>query len=143
MKKVHKELIIDSGFFIALLNKKDQYHQKASKFIETVSDRKWITTWSVVTEVSYMLTKEKAFTAIQRLLNLFETEGVSLFSVEIRHIYRLKELMEKYKDLPIDLADASLILLAEDLGHGEIVSTDIRDFETYRWKNHKPFSNLF
>ena len=51
--------------------------------------------------------------------------------------------MEKYQDLPIDLADASLIILAEEIGHGEIVSTDRRDFGTYRWKNHKPFFNFF
>lgn len=42
----------------------------------------------------------------------------------------------------MDLADASLVLLAEELGHGRIVSTDKRDFRTYRWKNHEPFTNL-
>ena len=55
----------------------------------------------------------------------------------------MQQLMQKYQDLPIDLADASLIILAEELGHGTIVSTDLRDFGTYRWKNYKPFSNLF
>jgi uncharacterized protein len=50
--------------------------------------------------------------------------------------------MEKYADLPMDLADASLVILAEFLGHGRILSTDIRDFNTYRWKQHKPFYNL-
>ena len=39
--------------------------------------------------------------------------------------------------------DASLVILAEGLGHGRILSTDQRDFRTYRWKNHKPFENLF
>jgi HD-GYP domain-containing protein (c-di-GMP phosphodiesterase class II) len=33
-------------------------------------------------------------------------------------------------------------LLAEELGHGRILSTDERDFKTYRWKNHEPFENL-
>jgi hypothetical protein len=45
-------------------------------------------------------------------------------------------------DLPMDFADASLVLLAEHLGHGRILSTDRRDFHTYRWKNTQPFSNL-
>jgi hypothetical protein len=35
----------------------------------------------------------------------------------------------------MDFADASLVLLAEHLGHGRILSTDRRDFHTYRWKN--------
>jgi hypothetical protein len=52
------------------------------------------------------------------------------------------KLMQKYADLPMDLADASLVILAEELGHGRIFSTDQRDFKAYRWKNHKPFQNL-
>jgi predicted nucleic acid-binding protein len=45
---------------------------------------------------------------------------------------RIAELMAKYADLPMDFADASLVLLAEHLGHGRILSTDVRDFRTYR-----------
>jgi len=55
---------------------------------------------------------------------------------------RLEQLMIKYADLPMDLADGSLVLLAEHLGHGRIVSTDRRDFHAYRWKNRHPFTNL-
>jgi predicted nucleic acid-binding protein len=50
--------------------------------------------------------------------------------------------MKKYADLPMDLADASLVLLAEQLNDGRILSTDRRDFKTYRFKNHKPFRNV-
>ena len=50
--------------------------------------------------------------------------------------------MGKYRDLPMDLADASLVVLAEALGSGRILSTDRRDFRAYRWKNRRPFSNL-
>ena len=50
--------------------------------------------------------------------------------------------MKKYADLPMDLADASLVILAEHLGHGRIFSTDQRDFRTYRFKQHEPFQNL-
>jgi predicted nucleic acid-binding protein len=50
--------------------------------------------------------------------------------------------MQKYRDLPMDLADASLVILAEELGSGRILSTDARDFRTYRFKNRKPFKNL-
>ncbi len=50
--------------------------------------------------------------------------------------------MRDYADLPMDLADASLVLLAEALNHGRILSTDRRDFHCYRWKNTRPFVNL-
>jgi len=42
----------------------------------------------------------------------------------------------------MDLADASMVVLADELGHGRILSTDQRDFSAYRWKNHEPFENL-
>ena len=51
--------------------------------------------------------------------------------------------MQKYRDLPMDLADTSLVILAEELGSGQILSVDYRDFNTYRWKNTEPFQNLF
>ena len=50
--------------------------------------------------------------------------------------------MEKYADLPMDLADASLVVAATELGEGRILSTDQRDFDTYRWKDTEPFHNL-
>jgi uncharacterized protein len=50
--------------------------------------------------------------------------------------------MRDYVDLPVDLADASLVLVAEHLGHGRILSTEARDFRTYRSKNRQPFDNL-
>jgi uncharacterized protein len=50
--------------------------------------------------------------------------------------------MTKYADLPMDLADASLVVLAEHLGHGRILSTDQPDFRTYGWKQRRPFRNL-
>lgn len=52
------------------------------------------------------------------------------------------ELMEKYADLPMDMADASLVVLAEYLRHGRILTVDQRDFSTYRWNNNHPFENL-
>lgn len=60
----------------------------------------------------------------------------------IHPLDKVEALMRKYADLPMALADASLVLLAGTLGHGEILSTNRRDFRAYRWKNHEPFSNL-
>ena len=50
-------------------------------------------------------------------------------------------LMGKYADLPMDMADASLAVLAEQLNSGRILTVDRRDFSVYRW-NNKPFENL-
>jgi uncharacterized protein len=55
---------------------------------------------------------------------------------------KIPGLIRRYADLPMDLADASLVLLAESLGHGRILTTDQRDFRTYRWKSRRPFEPL-
>ena len=61
---------------------------------------------------------------------------------EIHPPERIVRLLEKYEALPMDLADATLVLLAEWLGHGRILSIERRDFGAYRWKERHPFENL-
>ena len=50
--------------------------------------------------------------------------------------------MKKYADLPMDLTDASLVLLAEALGDGRIISSGSHDVRAYRWQSRQPFRNL-
>lgn len=140
---MQQELIIDTGFFVALLYKSDAFHKKALQLRKKIEQRKWITTWPVLTEVCHLLAARGAQNQIAVLLQMLEKGGFSLFHLYPEHICRLLPILQKYNNLPIDLADASLVLLAEEIGHGTIVSTDLRDFETYRWKSRKPFHNLF
>lgn len=60
----------------------------------------------------------------------------------LTHLGAICELLGKYAQLPMDLADASLVVAATELGDGRILTTDRRDFNTHRWKNSKPFENL-
>ncbi len=135
-------IIADTGFWVALFDPRDNHHQTVRAYALTINEP-LITTLPVVTEVCYLLQKRcnplKAaiFLKAQQTAHLF-----SLFAINEVHLPRMVELMIQYADLPMDLADASLVLLAEELGHGRIISTERRDFHTYRWKNHQPFCNL-
>ncbi len=135
-------LIIDTGFFVALGNSSDQYHKKAVALLEKLPQYRWITTWPVLTETCHLLLR-----ASENVLSLFmknyENEAFELFDLTRQHANRLNILIQQYRKLPMDLADASLVILAEHLGHGTILSTDVRDFKTYKWKNKQPFHNLF
>lgn len=51
---------------------------------------------------------------------------------------RMKDLMEQYRDLPMDLADASLVVTAETLNQRRIFTLD-RDFQIYRFRSNQPF----
>ena len=135
-------IIADTGFWVALFDPRDNHHQAVRAYALTINEP-LVTTLPVVTEVCYLLQKRcnplkaAAFLNAQQRANLF-----SLFTISETQLSHMAQLMTHYADLPMDLADASLVLLAEELGHGRIVSTDRRDFHAYRWKDHKPFSNL-
>ncbi|MEH2024544.1 type II toxin-antitoxin system VapC family toxin [Nostoc sp.] len=134
-------IIVDPGFWLALIDKKDTYHQSAKQALKKYNEP-LITTWCVVTETCYLLLIRKGIDAEINFINSLQQELFTIFNLEPHHTPRIIELMKKYADLPMDLADASLVILAEHLGHGCIFSVDKRDFNTYRWKQSYPFENL-
>jgi predicted nucleic acid-binding protein len=73
------------------------------------------------------------------LVDSYTEEKFIDFFPKTKQCQHTEELMQKYRDLPMDLADASLVILAEELGSGQILSVDYRDVNTYRWKNTEPF----
>ncbi len=135
-------VIADTGFWLALANHKDQHHAMARVRLIELSPEPLITTWPVVTETCHLLGARIGTQAQQLFLSNYVAGAFSLFDLTAQHVPRIITLMKKYAGLPMDLADASLVILAEYLGHGRILSTDERDFEAYRWKQRKPFQNL-
>ena len=134
-------IIVDTGFWLALIDQKDTYHETAKQALKKYNEP-LITTWCVVTETCYLLLTRKGVQTQVTFLNSLEQELFTVFNLESHHTPRIIQLMEKYANLPMDLADASLVILAEHLGHGRIFSVDQRDFNTYRWKQNYPFENL-
>lgn len=131
-------IIADTGFWVALA---DKYHRLAiEKFV--LLTEPLITTWAVVTEVCHVLLKRCGVQAELSFIHNYQEGAFTIFDLTPPHVAIIASLMEKYSDLPMDLADASLIILAEHLGHGRILSSDRRDFQIYRWKNVYPFDNL-
>jgi predicted nucleic acid-binding protein len=138
---MRNSIIADTGFWVALGSKKDKYHDVAILAAKLLPYDP-ITTWPVITETFYLLQKYQGVNIAQLFLEQIDQGSVAIFAIEARHLGQIQELVGKYADLPMDLADASLVILAEELGHGRILSTDQRDFNAYRWKSHKPFENL-
>jgi predicted nucleic acid-binding protein len=136
-------IIVDTGFWLALANQKDSLHPLAKKQFQKLINEQFITTWCVVTETFYLLQKRVGIDAPKIFIHKILTGKLQVFDLKIKHCQRIEELMQKYRDLPMDLADASLVILAEELGSGKILSVDYRDLNTYRWKNTEPFQNLF
>jgi uncharacterized protein len=134
-------IIVDTGFWLAIVDQKDTYHEAAREALKRYNEP-LITTWCVITETCYLLLNRKGIKAQVAFINSLNQGLFTVFNLEVEHGLKITQLMEKYADLPMDLADASLIILAEYLGHGRIFSVDERDFNTYRWKQSYPFENL-
>lgn len=134
-------IIADTGFWVALVRPKDLWHERAAAAFAGLNER-LVTTWPVMSEAAYLIARYAGAAARLKLIDMWRNDGMEIVGLELSDAVRIRELMVAYADLPMDLADASLVLLAERLGDGRILSTDERDFRTYRWKNRRPFTNL-
>lgn len=134
-------IAVDSGFLYALVDRRDAWHARAAARLDTAMEG-WVTTWPVLTETCHLFHRSTSPQDAVALMRDVAEGGLLLWSPPDEDLARIPVLMHKYARLPMDLADASLVLLAEHLGHGRILTTDERDFGAYRWKSRKPFNNL-
>ena len=133
-----QKTIIDSGPLIALFDKSDKYHQKVINFLKKYQGR-LITTWSVITEVSYML----SFNLQVQIdfLKWIERGGLELYNISQEEVYHITRMMEKYVDIPMDLADATLMYISNKEKIQNIISID-SDFDIYRTLKKQKLNNL-
>lgn len=110
-------VLTDTGFWYAFFNSKDRHHLQSVQIMENL-DESLITTWPVVTETCYLLGKALGVASQLRFIAALELDYIEVFNISFQSLGRIQHLMEKYADLPMDLADASLVILAEELGHG-------------------------
>jgi predicted nucleic acid-binding protein len=134
-------IIVDTEVWVGLADRRDQYHVRCREFLRH-NREPLITTYPVLVEAVHLLFRRVGVSMTLTWLKTLQNHEFRLFPLRVEHLSRITDLMHQYADLPMDLADASLVLLAEQQGDGRIVSTDERDFHTYRWKNHHPFRNL-
>lgn len=130
--------LIDAGPIIALFDNSDQHHQRVFNFMKDF-DGKLISTWPVLTEVCYMLDFNK--TAQLDFLDWVIRGGIQVHNIEHWQLNRIRHTMETYSDLPADLADCSLIEVAEAERLNSIITLD-RDFSIYKLENGQFLENL-
>lgn len=130
--------IADSGPLIALFEPAERNHARVRSFIENY-EGVLLTTWPVLTEVGHMLghsvDRQLAF------LQWVERGGVEVTTPGAGAVSLIRQLSEKYRDLPMDIADGSLIVLALESGVRDILTLD-RDFDVYRLPDRSRFNNV-
>ena len=134
-----KNTLIDAGPLIALFNKNDRYHEKIKKSIMAY-DGILTTSWPVITEVCHML-DFNINTQID-FLKWIRLGGLRIEDIESTELDRIIQLSKKYSDIPMDLADASLIVISERLRIKEIITID-SDYYIYRTVEREMIKNIF
>ena len=135
-------ILADTGFFVALVIRSDRHHAAAVAAVEQHGSEGLVTTWPVLTETTHLLQRAGGPDVARTFLESIGDGAARVFDLKVAHVERVTALMQKYRDLPMDLADASLVICAEERNDGRILSTDARDFGAYRFKRRKPFRNL-
>ena len=122
-------VLVDTGPLVALLDRSDPYHVACQETLSSLDDL-LVTVWPVVTETMYML--RSYWQAQDALWEMIGTEAVEIIALGKDDVARIRELMRKYRDLPMDLADAALVRVAERERLRRIFTLDRRDFQIYR-----------
>jgi predicted nucleic acid-binding protein len=121
--------LIDTGPLVALFDPRDNHHRSCASTLKTIREPV-STTVAVLTEAFHMLGPESV--GSDKLREFVESGGIAIWFFDQPTLTRAFELMELYRDHPMDLAAASLIVAAESLGTRRIFTIDRNDFETYR-----------
>ena len=122
-------MLVDAGPLIALIHGGDQHHERCVATFRNIETTLG-TVWPVLTEAMYLL--NFSWRAQEALWEMLDRSAVILLSLEEPDLLRMRELMKKYRDLPMDLADAALVAVAERERIRSIFTLDRRDFQVYR-----------
>ena len=122
-------ILVDTGPLVALFDPNDAEHHRCVSVLQHLTEP-LRTTVPVLTEAFHMLGPSSQ--GSDQLREFVVRGGLSLWFFGPGTVTRAFELIDRYRDHPMDLADASLVVAAEALGGRRIFSIDRKDFESYR-----------
>ena len=130
------ELLLDTGAFVALIDRSERQHGACVAVLQ-----EWhgpiVTTEAVLTETLYLV--GSSWQAQQTCLEFFFRGAFVLIPPSLKSLQRVATLMEKYNDIPMDYADATLVVLGEEIQTDQVFTLDHRGFAVYRLRGRKPF----
>ena len=131
-----RRVLLDTGAFVALLDRSERNHKQCVEFFKDFEGQ-LLTTEPVLTETIYLLGPSAKAQKVS--IEFILKGGAVLVPQSLESLSRVKVLMEKYSDIPMDFADATLVVLAEETGIREVFTLDRRGFSVYRIHGRKTF----
>ena len=131
-------VLLDTGCIVALLDRSERNHRRCAETVAEL-DAPLVTCEAVIAEACYLL-RELPGTADAVLENVERGAFEIPFRLD-RAGKVIRTLMRRYVSVPMDLADACLVHMADELNTGRILTLD-DDFAIYRWRRSRVFDRL-
>ena len=135
-----RNVVVDSGFLIGLFDETDPLHNRCRGFLRDHRGG-FLTTEAVLTEALALLSHAQQMRCLEWLGDAAQA-GLLAVDREPVEFRAVEKLARKYADLPMDFADASVVLLATRSGVREILTADRRDFAVYRLSGRARFIDV-
>lgn len=129
--------LTDAGPLIAIIDADEPDHDACIQTLDRIAIP-LLTTWPAFTEAMYLLARAGGIEAQRALWRLVQTDRLVLADLSASVLNRSARLMDQYSDRPMDLADATLVALAEERGERLIFTLDA-DFQIYRFRGRQHF----
>jgi predicted nucleic acid-binding protein len=129
--------LTDAGPLIAIIDADEPDHEACVTALDGL-ELPLVTTWPAFTEAMYLLARIGGIEGQRALWRLVKTDRLIIADLSTEALHRSERLMDQYADTPMDLADATLVALAEERGYRRIFALD-SDFEVYRLHGRQRF----
>jgi predicted nucleic acid-binding protein len=131
-------MLVDAGPLVSLCDRNQPTHARCQKVLES-STEPIISTWACFVEAMYLVGRIGGYRLQEHLWELLLRGIVGLHEHSAGEPRQMASLMDRYQNVPMDLADASLVAVAELLEERTIFTLD-SDFRIYRLANGDAFT---
>jgi predicted nucleic acid-binding protein len=131
-----KRVLVDTGPLVAIMSHADQHHKTCLEALHDLPGPLF-SCWLVITEAAWLLRRHPG--AVRQLLDSISAGFLELLPIQSAEASEIGKLMEKYRNIRPQLADAALVYLAERDGFDVIFTLDRRDFSVYQAGRKRAF----
>lgn len=124
-----RRVLLDTGPLVAIMSRADQHHKTCVEVLHDLPGPLF-SCWPVITEAAWLLRRRTG--AVQHLLDGISAGFLELLTIPSAEAAGVGKVMEKYRNIRPQLADAALVYLAERDGFDTIFTLDRRDFSVYQ-----------
>lgn len=130
-------MLVDAGPLVALIHAGDGNHERCKTIVARIR-APLVTVWPAFSEAMNLL--GFSWKAQDALWEMVHRDAVKFLRLGEDDAPRMRELMNQYRDLPMDLADSALVRVAERENLREVFTLDQRDFSIYRPARFESFT---